>query len=106
MKIFLVLHHEIMGTLERHGADEMVFYTASSMKKALELIKKSWVDKWSWWEIQVQELDGNEWPEHVGYYGRKGGKLRAAPHKKCVEIFKKEGPLRDQKYAKISKSNA
>ncbi|WP_299465088.1 hypothetical protein [uncultured Gimesia sp.] len=61
------------------------------MKKALELIKKCYVVRWSWWEIQVQEMDSQEWPEHVGYYGRRGGKLAKPPYEKCVEIYKKEG---------------
>jgi hypothetical protein len=38
MKIFIVLHHEIMGPLDNLRADEMVFFTASSLKKALNLI--------------------------------------------------------------------
>ena len=93
MKVFIVLHHEIMG-LPPHGcrADEMLFYTCTSMKKALELIKKSHVDRWSWWEIQVQDMDNLEWPEHVGYYGRRGGKLAKPPYEKCLELFKNVRP--------------
>jgi hypothetical protein len=91
MRIFIVLHHEIMGTRECYRDDEMVFYTASSMNKALDLIKTSHVCKWSWWEIQKQELDSDEWPKRVSYYGRRGGKLTKAPYEKCAEIFKKEG---------------
>ncbi|HEV3343705.1 MAG TPA: hypothetical protein VG125_25255 [Pirellulales bacterium] len=90
MKVFIVLHHEIMGTPENHRCDEMVFYTASSIKTALALIKSSGVCRWSWWEIQRQELNGSDWPEHVGYYGLRGGKLAKAPYDKCVAIFKKE----------------
>src|ERR1043165_5640179 len=90
MKVFLILHHEIMGTPANYWADEMVFYTASSKKKALGLIKKSGVSRWSWWEIQEHELNSREWPEHVGYYGLRGGKLARAPHEKCVAIFKRE----------------
>ena len=37
MKIFIVLHHEIMGTPDDCRADEMVFYTCDSLKKALNL---------------------------------------------------------------------
>lgn len=95
MKVFLVLHHEIMGLPESCRADEMVFFTCTSMKKALESIKKSSVEPWSWWEIQVQEMDSLEWPEHVGYYGRRGGKLAKPPYDKCVEIFKKERPFEE-----------
>ncbi|MBI1248259.1 hypothetical protein GC197_10535 [bacterium] len=90
MKVFIVLHHEIMGTPDNCRADEMVFYTCTSMKKALELIKNSSVDRWSWWEIRVQETDRLELPEHVGYYGRRGGKLTKPPYEKCVEIFKNQ----------------
>jgi len=90
MKVFIVLHHEIMGTPEDYRADEMVFYTCTSLEKALELIKTCRVERWSWWEIQIQEMDIHGWPEHVGHYGRRGGKLAKPPHEKCVEIFKKE----------------
>lgn len=45
MQIFIVLHHEIMGTPEDCRADEMVFYTYDSMKKAINLIRKSGVDR-------------------------------------------------------------
>lgn len=45
MKIYIVLHHEIMGTPEDCRADEMVFYTCDSLKKALRLIEESRVDR-------------------------------------------------------------
>ncbi len=80
---------QIMGTPDDCRADEMVFYTCGSLKKAISLIRKSGVDRWSWWEIQSQELNRLDWPEHVGYYGLRGGKLAKAPYEKCVEIFKK-----------------
>lgn len=89
MKIFIVLHHEIMGSPEDYRSDEMVFYTCDSIRKAISLIRKSRVDRWSWWEIQSQELNRQEWPEHVGYYGLRGGKLAKPPYEKCVEQFKK-----------------
>lgn len=92
MMIYLVLHHEIMGALDDLRADEMLFYTAKSYKKALEMIKTTGVSRWSWWEIQVQELDNPELPEHVGYFGLRGGKLAKPPFEKCVAIFKKEKP--------------
>lgn len=91
MQVFLVLHHEIMGTPDQCRADEMMFYTCSSMKNAIALIKKSGVVRWSWWEIQTQELNVSEWPKHVGYYGRRGGRLKKPPYEKCVEIYKREG---------------
>lgn len=90
MKIFIVLHHEIMGPRDDCRADEMVFYICTSLKKAIALIKKSSVDRWSWWQIQTQDLNSMEWPEHVGYYGLRGGQLAKPPYEKCVEIFKKE----------------
>ena len=89
MKIFIVVHHEIMGSPDAPRHDEMLFYMASSMKKALKLIRTSSVDRWSWWEVQSQDLDSYEWPQHVGYYGLRGGKLAKPPYAKCVEIFKK-----------------
>lgn len=69
--------------------DETVFYTCDSLKKAINLIRKSRVDRWSWWEIQSQEINSHNWPEHEGYYGLRGGKLSKAPYGKCVELFKK-----------------
>jgi hypothetical protein len=89
MEIFIVLHHEIMGTPEDYRADEMVFYTCDSLKEAINLIRKSRVDRWSWWEIQSQELNRLDWPEHVGYFGLRGGKLAKVPYEKCVDLFKK-----------------
>ena len=88
MKIYIVLHHEIMGTPEDFRADEMVFYTCDSLEKAIDSIRGSRVDRWSWWEIQSQELNSHDWPEHVGYYGLRGGKLASPPYGKCVELFK------------------
>lgn len=90
MKVFLVLHHEIMGTPDDCHANEMVFYTCHSMNKALELIKRSSVARWSWWEVQEQEMDSLQWPQHVGYFGRRGGKLATSPYERCLEIFKTE----------------
>ena len=89
MKIYIVLHHEIMGALDDCRADEMVFYTCDSLKEAINLIRKSSVEQWSWWEIQSQERNSHDWPEHVGYYGLRGGKLTKAPYEKCVALFKK-----------------
>jgi hypothetical protein len=90
MKVYIVLHHEFMGALDDYRVDEMVFFTASSIKKAVALIKRSSVDPWSWWEIQVQDLDDHEWPEHVGYYGRRGGKIAKPPYEKCLQLFTKD----------------
>jgi hypothetical protein len=87
MKIFIVLHHEIMGTMQDYSADEMVFYTCSSLTMAVNLIRKSGVCRWSWWEIRTQQLNSRDWSEHFGYYGPRGGKLRKAPYEKCVAMF-------------------
>ncbi len=92
MKVFIILHHEIMGPFNNYRDDIMHFYTASSLKKALQMIKECHVARWSWWEIQVQELDEHEDPVRIGFYGRRGGKLTKEPYKKCIEIFKKERP--------------
>ena len=91
MRIFIVLHHEITGTPANWWADEMVFYTASSLEKAVTLIKKARINRSSWWEIQIHDVDSSAWPEHVGYYGPRGGKLRRSPKGKCVAFFKKKG---------------
>ena len=77
------------GRWRLYEYDEMVFYTCDSMKKALRLIKKSRVDRWSWWEIQSQELNSLEWPQHVGFYGARAGALPKPPYDKCVALFKK-----------------
>lgn len=89
MLVFIVLHHEIMGPADSPHADEMVFYTCESVDKALDLIKGSGVARWSWWEIQSHELNSQEWPEHVGYFGLRGGKLSTPPYDKCVEAYRK-----------------
>lgn len=88
MKIYIVLHHEIMGTPADCRTDEMVFYTCTSIERALELIRTSHVVRWSWWEIQVQNFDDSEWPEHIGWYGRRGGKLSKPPYEKCVRLYR------------------
>jgi hypothetical protein len=91
VKVYILLHHEIFQHGKSYLADPMVFYVLSSLRKALEAIKKSSVESYSWWEIQEQVLDdpdGN-WPEHVGYYGRRGGKLSRPPYKKAVAMYKK-----------------
>jgi len=90
MKLFHVLHHEIMGPNDRCRDDGMLFFTASSLKKAVAMIKQAHVARWSWWEIQTQQLDGLNWPEHLGYYGPRGGKLAEAPYEKCLAIFLEE----------------
>lgn len=94
MKLFHVFHHEIMGATNAPRTDEMLFYTASTLKKALAMIKRSHVSKWSWWEIQTQELDTMEWPKHLGSYGPRAGKLKksqaAAHYEKCLAIFLEE----------------
>lgn len=90
MKVFIVLHHEIVGTPDCLDADEMFFGAASSMKQALRLIRTTHVDRWSWWEIQVTNLDSPDWPVHVGWYGRRGGKLARPSFEKCQKIFLQE----------------
>ena len=90
MNIYLVLHHEIMGVKENCRADEMVFYTATSFENAMRLIKKTHVSAWSWWEIQVHDANTSDWPESLGLYGRRGGKLRKS-YDEFVAIYEKEG---------------
>lgn len=89
-KIYLVLHHEIMGVPGNYRADEMIFYTASSLSHSLKLIKESHVDRWSWWEIQVHDMNSTSWPEHVGFFGRRGGRIARPSFEKYVAIFEKE----------------
>jgi hypothetical protein len=90
MNIYLVLHHEIMGTPGDYRADEMVFFTCDSLENALKLIRRSHVSRCSWWEIQSHELNSIKWPEHVGYYGLRGGKLAKPPYEKCLAIYKEQ----------------
>jgi hypothetical protein len=87
-KVYIVLHHEIMGTDENPRADEMVFWVASSLQQAIAMIKRSGVCAWSWWEIQEQRIHDFEWPEHVGFYGLRGGKLKQRPYDKCLRLFR------------------
>jgi hypothetical protein len=94
MRIFIVLHHEIMGAPGEYWADEMAFYTARSLQKAIGLIKQSSVSQWSWWETQVSNVDGLDWPQRVGYFGLRGGKLAKQPYEKCVAIFEERGEAR------------
>lgn len=93
-KIYIVLHHEIMGVPGNYRDDEMVFFTASSLQHALKLIRRMHVDRWSWWEIQVHQLNSIDWPEHVGFFGRRGGRIASPKFEKYVSIFEKE--RRDQ----------
>lgn len=86
--VYIVLHHEIMGSKKDNWHDEMVFYVCDSMKDAIKAIKSSKVCRWSWWEIQSQVINRIAWPEHVGYYGVRGGKLTKSPYEKCLQIFK------------------
>jgi hypothetical protein len=86
--VYIILHHEIMGGREHPKDDEMLFYIASSLAKAIELIKRSYVCRWSWWEIQKVRMDDFDWPTHVGYYGRRGGKLKQPPSfEMCVKLY-------------------
>lgn len=86
MKVYLVIHYEIMTG---EVVDAMLFHTASSLPKAIEYIKHSGVDCYSWWEIQVQKIDDKEWPEHLGWFGRRGGKIKKPPIEKAIEAFRK-----------------
>ena len=87
--VYLVLHYEIIG--EPHYVDEMIFYVCSSLEKAVEFIKTSKVSEWSWWEIQEQEVDLQEWPNRIGLYNRLGDKIEAAPIMECTKIFNRIG---------------
>jgi hypothetical protein len=88
--VFLVLHYEIM----MHGSDiywpdDIVSYVASSLAKALRYIKRVSVEEYSWWKIEEQAVDGMDNPVHIGWYGRRGGKLKAAPYEKAIAAYKK-----------------
>jgi hypothetical protein len=86
MKIYLVIQNQRTAPREEwYRVGETVFYTTRTLAKAFELIKKSRVAKWCWWEIKSHDLDSDEWPEQIGYFGPRGGKLtRKAIIKKCV----------------------
>jgi hypothetical protein len=90
MRIYLVLHHEIFQRGPHdYFADDVVFHVASSHENALAYIKRVHVDPYSWWEIQAVTVNGMDDPEHVGWYGRRGGKLAHPPFNKAVALFKK-----------------
>ena len=78
-----------MGLPPNLRMDEMVFYTASSFRKAKALLKASKVDKWSYWEIQFQKLNEQDWPEKVGYYERNGKKIKHPNYDKYEKRFLK-----------------
>jgi hypothetical protein len=88
-KVYIVVHHEIFEDREQFRDDEMVFYVVSSLKIALKYIKKSGVNSYSWWEILEHDLDSDDWPNSLGHYGRRGGKLKSPPFTKAVELYKK-----------------
>lgn len=90
MKVYILLHHEIMKRNDDYHADEMVFYILSSLEKAKEYMKTIEVSEYSWWEIQEQLIDEPEynWPEHIGYYNRNGRKIKKSPFEKCLSIHK------------------
>jgi hypothetical protein len=90
MKVYLVLHHEIFQRgPNNYYADDVVFHVASSLEKARAFIKAISVDPYSWWEIQEQTVDSLGDPKHIGWYGRRGGKLKRKPFDKSVLAFKK-----------------
>lgn len=91
MKVYLLLHHEIFRDGKKYRTDEIVFHIVSSKEKALQAIKTYSVNPYSWWEIQEHTVDDPEcnWPQHVGYYGLRGGKLKKQPYAKAVEAYKK-----------------
>jgi hypothetical protein len=88
-QIYVVVHHEIFDVGDEYHDHEMVFQVASSVKKALEYIRTSRVEPYSWWEIQVTTLDSEDWPECYGWFGRGGGKLRKRPYEKAVAAYKR-----------------
>jgi hypothetical protein len=89
-RLYLVLHHEIFCRgQDAYHADEMVFHVASTLEKALKYIRESHVEPYSWWEIQLVDLDGEDWPERIGLYGRRGGELKKAPFEKAVQAYKR-----------------
>ncbi len=88
-QLYLVLHHEIIQHGSEYVTDEMVFQIASSLQKALEYIRTTRVDSHSWWEIQVTTLDNGDWPEHYGWYGHRGGKLKKQPYEKALAAYKR-----------------
>src|SRR5262245_18218591 len=88
--VFLILHHEIMT----HGsdvyfADDIVSHVASTLNKALRYITRVGVAEYAWWEIQQGAVDEMDDPVRVGWYGRRGAKLKAAPFKEALAAFKK-----------------
>jgi hypothetical protein len=90
MKVYLVLHHEIFQRGSTgYFADDIVFHVASSFEKALAYIKKGSVDPYSWWEVQELTVDSMNTPKHIGWYGRRGGKLKRQPFAKAVQLFQK-----------------
>jgi hypothetical protein len=104
------LHHEIQefpSSVFRD--DEVVSHVASSLENAIGYIKELHVDPYSWWEIIQYPIDTTDWlnwPKSLGYYGRRAGKLKAAPIQKAIAIYKRckadpEHPLKPRWLASL-----
>jgi hypothetical protein len=82
-RIWVVLHCEVVLTLQGPLVDEAVFFTASSRKSAERLMKKSWVEPGTWWLLESARLDSIEGTsEPPVLYSRAGRIIRTRPFEK------------------------
>lgn len=82
-RIWVVLHCEVMLTLQGPLVDEAVFFAASSKQSAERLIKRSWVEPGTWWRMECAGLDSIEGTRNPSIlYSRAGRVIRTRPFEK------------------------
>ena len=97
MKIYTVVHNEIFADVEEtYKIDAVVSHTAGTKDGALEYIRTSHANSYSWWEVFESGLDSEADPESVGLYGPRG-RLRKGPPltRHLVKLFRRakgQGP--------------
>jgi hypothetical protein len=90
-KVYLVLHHEAIQLNNEYIIDDIVMFAASTESKALHFLKTAGVDEHSFWEIVEWEVDERiDEGRHIGWYGRRGGKLKEKPSQKAIDVLKRK----------------
>jgi hypothetical protein len=89
--VWVVLHCEYMRNPKHQFIDEMLFYVASSLAAAERFIRRSMVDRHSWWEVQRRFLDvedDDKMPEKH-FYSHTGKPRKSPPHKQAMRAYVK-----------------
>jgi hypothetical protein len=89
---YVVTHCEFMklGRNAAYVVDEMPHFVAGSLRRAVQLMRRSFVDPGSWWKVYLVSDDG---PERWWTYSRRGLRLRSDPKKQGLRVVRR----RDQK---------